>query len=123
MIRADTVILAAGTFGSTEILLRSQALGDLDCSERLGEGFSGNGDALIFGYGQRDQVGCIASGGSLAGLDSKVGPTISGVARIALKETGKNAARRQERRAPGPWPRQITLEDGAVPIRLKRIFA
>jgi cholesterol oxidase len=123
MIRANTVILAAGAFGSTEILLRSRALGDLDCSERLGEGFSGNGDALIFGYGQREPVGCIASGGSLACQNSNVGPTISGVARIQLPETGKNAARRKERRAPGPWPRQITLEDGAVPIILKRIFA
>lgn len=48
-IKADTVILAAGTFGSTEILLRSQSE-TLHFSSQLGKHFSGNGDVLAFGY-------------------------------------------------------------------------
>ena len=46
---ADHVVLGAGTLGSTEILLRSREKG-LSLSNRLGESFSGNGDALGFAY-------------------------------------------------------------------------
>ena len=46
---ADIVVLGAGTLGSTEILLRSQAQG-LPLSERLGHRFSGNGDVLALGF-------------------------------------------------------------------------
>ncbi|MGB3471417.1 MAG: GMC oxidoreductase, partial [Erythrobacter sp.] len=48
-ITADHVILGAGAIGSTEILLRSREKG-LSLSDRLGTGFSGNGDALGFAY-------------------------------------------------------------------------
>jgi cholesterol oxidase len=48
-LRAKNVVLAGGTLGSTEILLRSAAHG-LNLSGRLGEGFSGNGDFLALGY-------------------------------------------------------------------------
>lgn len=48
-ITADHVVLGAGTLGSTEILLRSRERG-LALSDRLGEKFSGNGDALGFAY-------------------------------------------------------------------------
>ncbi|NQX95928.1 MAG: GMC family oxidoreductase, partial [Erythrobacter sp.] len=48
-ITADHVILGAGAIGSTEILLRSREKG-LSTSNRLGQGFSGNGDALGFAY-------------------------------------------------------------------------
>ena len=44
-IRARHVVLAAGTFGSTEILMRSRGL-DLSLSGYLGQGFSTNGDIL-----------------------------------------------------------------------------
>jgi cholesterol oxidase len=44
---ADRVILAAGSLGTTEILLRSRALGKLpNISPRLGHGWSSNGDFL-----------------------------------------------------------------------------
>jgi cholesterol oxidase len=46
-VRADRLVLAAGTFGSTGLLLRNRAaLPGL--SPRLGRGFSGNGDLLLF---------------------------------------------------------------------------
>ncbi|MBI1423886.1 MAG: hypothetical protein GC149_10510 [Gammaproteobacteria bacterium] len=48
-LHAKNVILAAGTLGSTEIMLRSKSRG-LPCSDRLGQRFSGNGDVLAFGY-------------------------------------------------------------------------
>ncbi|MEO8394292.1 MAG: GMC family oxidoreductase N-terminal domain-containing protein, partial [Chloroflexota bacterium] len=48
-VRADIVILAAGTFGSTEILLRTKAAG-LPLSDQVGQHFSGNGDMIGFSY-------------------------------------------------------------------------
>ncbi len=48
-VTADRVILAAGCVGTTELLLRSKAQGGLPfLSERLGHGFSTNGDYLAF---------------------------------------------------------------------------
>src|SRR6266536_2437689 len=46
-VRADRVVLAAGTFGSTALLLRNRAALPA-LSPRLGRGFSGNGDLLLF---------------------------------------------------------------------------
>jgi len=46
-VSADIVVLAAGTLGSTEILLRSGQRG-LPLSSQVGERFSGNGDVLGF---------------------------------------------------------------------------
>jgi hypothetical protein len=42
------VFLGAGSFGTTEILLRSKKLG-LKMSGRVGTHMSGNGDILAFG--------------------------------------------------------------------------
>jgi choline dehydrogenase-like flavoprotein len=48
-ITADKVIMAAGTVGTNEILLRSKQNGHLpELSDTLGEGFSTNGDYLAF---------------------------------------------------------------------------
>src|SRR6185295_4253324 len=44
-VSADVVVLAAGTFGSTGILLRSARAG-LPVSEQLGQRFTGNGDVI-----------------------------------------------------------------------------
>ena len=43
-IKTQQVVLAAGSIGSTEILLRCKRNGSLKLSEKLGEGFSTNGD-------------------------------------------------------------------------------
>ena len=58
---AKTVVLAAGTLGSTEILLRSRERG-LGLSDRLGEGFSANGDIIAFALGGRERVNGIGVG-------------------------------------------------------------
>jgi choline dehydrogenase-like flavoprotein len=77
VVRARCVILAAGSLGSTEILLRSRGLG---LSGRLGESFSTNGDQIAATFRQHDAV--MASRdeevpASAAGLD--IGPTITGM--------------------------------------------
>lgn len=80
-VTARTVVLAAGTFGSTEILLRSRERG-LALSDRLGQGFSANGDIVAFGYGAKFLVNAIGIGHppKLAGIE--VGACVSGQIEI-----------------------------------------
>ena len=58
---AKSVVLAAGTLGSTEILLRSREQG-LKCSDRLGTRFSANGDIIAFALGGHERVNAIGVG-------------------------------------------------------------
>lgn len=60
-ITADIVVLAAGTLGSTEILLRSQAEG-LPLSPWLGSRFTSNGDAIALAYNNDVPVNGIGVG-------------------------------------------------------------
>jgi cholesterol oxidase len=69
-VRARAVVLAAGTLGSTRLLLANRA-GLPRLSPRLGTGFSGNGDLLFFVRGA-DRP-----------LDPSDGPTITATARVA----------------------------------------
>ena len=61
VVEAKTVVLAAGTLGSTEILLRSRERG-LGLSDRLGDGFSANGDIIAFALGGKERVNGIGVG-------------------------------------------------------------
>lgn len=72
---ADIVILAAGTLGSTEILLRSRAAG-LAASDMLGKNFSSNGDLLGFSYNGNTTINSI--GVQPPGVPPS-GPTITGI--------------------------------------------
>jgi cholesterol oxidase len=78
-VEGDVVVLAAGTLGSTEILLRSQAEG-LRLSSRLGQRFSGNGDVLAFSYNGDLEVNGVGWGPRPGGEGRPpVGPTITGM--------------------------------------------
>ncbi|MBH8573594.1 GMC family oxidoreductase [Nostocaceae cyanobacterium CENA369] len=76
-VSAEIVILAAGTLGSTEILLRSQQAG-LSVSNQLGHNFTGNGDVLAFGYNTDQTINGIGFG-NRAGAREPVGPCITGI--------------------------------------------
>jgi len=103
------LILAAGTLGSTEILLRSEKTDVLSFSKLLGHRFSTNGDALAFGYGQRTPVHGVANKASVAGdledADPRVGPTIVGTVRV---QSSTRVLR--------------TVEEGAIPFPLARLW-
>ena len=60
-VEAKTVVLAAGTLGSTEVLLRSRDRG-LAVSDCLGERFSANGDIIAFTLGGKERVNAIGVG-------------------------------------------------------------
>ncbi len=83
VVSADVVILAAGTLGTNEILLRSKAAG-LPLSDRLGERYSGNGDILGFAYNTDNDINMLGFGPRPAKDMDPVGPTI--ITAIDLRE-------------------------------------
>lgn len=100
-VAADVVVLGAGSLGSTEILLRSRQSG-LSASNRLGHGFTGNGDVLGFGYNNDAPVNGIGFG-SLHEAEEEVGPTITGIIDLRDEQVLDEG---------------IVIEDGAVPSAL-----
>ena len=80
-IEAATVVLSAGTLGSTEILLRSRDKG-LAFSDRLGQRFSANGDIIAFGYGAKVPVNCVGVGHPPKVDGMEVGAAVSGQLEI-----------------------------------------
>jgi cholesterol oxidase len=77
-VRARVVILAAGSLGSTEILLRSRAKG-LRVSDRVGKGFTGNGDVLGFGYNNDTPINGVGCGPAAPAKNAAPGPCITGI--------------------------------------------
>ena len=87
-ITADTVVVAAGALGSTEIMLRSRAEG-LSVSDALGTRFSANGDIIAFGYGAKRPVNAIGVGHPAKGDLGPVGAAVSG--QIEIDDAGELA--------------------------------
>jgi cholesterol oxidase len=104
-VRAKTVILAAGTLGSTEILLRSRSP-DLPMSPTLGQGFTGNGDVFALAYNGVAPIDGVGAGFRRPDLHHQVGPCITGM--IDLRD--------------GPHEEQLIIEEGSIPGALSRII-
>ena len=77
-VRADLVVIAAGTLGSNEILLRSAANG-LTVSGRVGHRFTGNGDMLGYSYGVAGEVNGTGMGSHATDPADPPGPCITAV--------------------------------------------
>ncbi len=101
-VRAARVVLAAGTFGSTEILMRSSSP-SLRFSKRLGQGFSTNGDMIAAGYDHRTNVNAVARE-DRAPAQRRVGPTITAMVDYPNQSGG------------------LLLEEMAVPAAMRRFF-
>ena len=99
-VTADLVILGAGTLGSTEILLRSQAMG-LSVSERVGHRFTGNGDVLGFGYNTDQVIDGIGFGARPPEGREPVGPCISGLIDLRLRPDVESGMVIEEGSIPG----------------------
>ena len=97
---ADIVVLAAGTLGSTEIMLRSKARG-LACSDQIGERFSGNGDVLGFTYNCDQEINGIGRGTRGLDEDSPVGPCITSII--------------DSRATSGNYKDGMSIEEGVLP--------
>ena len=100
-VSADLVVLAAGTLGSTEILMRSRENG-LALSERLGEGFTGNGDIIAFGYNSDRRVHAIGTGHPPKLDTDPVGPCVAGQIKVTDPENLDHGMYIQEGVLPSP---------------------
>lgn len=100
-VRADVVILGAGSLGSTEILLRSAERG-LGLSRQLGERFTGNGDVLGFGYNCDEPILGIGFGDHAVGELPPVGPCITGIVDMREQPELDSGMVIEEGVAPGP---------------------
>ena len=99
-------MLAAGSLGSTEILLRSRDRG-LAVSDLLGRRFSANGDIIAFGWGGNLPVGAIGVGHPARINDAVVGATVSG--QIELVD-------------PDTLAHSLTIQEGALPSAMAPIL-
>ncbi|HTT64308.1 MAG TPA: GMC family oxidoreductase [Bryobacteraceae bacterium] len=77
-VSADVVVLAAGSLGSTEILLRSKAAG-LPLSDQVGQHFSGNGDVLGYSFGCTGEIRGVGYGHRDPRDAEAVGPCVTGI--------------------------------------------
>jgi cholesterol oxidase len=102
VVEAKTVVLAAGTLGSTEILLRSRERG-LPLSDRLGEKFSANGDIIAFALGGYARVNGIGVGVPPKFVGDAIGACVAG--QIELPDTGD-------------LDRSMILQEGVLPSAL-----
>lgn len=102
-LRARRVVISAGTFGSTEILLRSRAMGLSLSNTALGTRVSGNGDDVAYGYDMKADANATGWGSRPSPSTDPtqvVGPTITSIIRFTDKADLK---------------RSTLIQDGAVP--------
>ncbi|MEN9670815.1 MAG: hypothetical protein RL018_1092, partial [Pseudomonadota bacterium] len=99
LLRTKHLVLSAGTFGSTEILLRSQTTG-LEFSKQLGKKFSTNGDMLSFGFELDKPVNGVG-GSNFWSSEFAVGPTITGMIKLDHKKDVTQSSLIQEGAIPG----------------------
>jgi cholesterol oxidase len=101
-LEAPVVVLAAGTLGSTEILLRSREAG-LALSDRLGQRFSANGDIIAFGYGSKTVVNGVGIGHPAKVDGLEIGAAVSGQVEFRDAETLANELHVQEGALPSAF--------------------
>jgi len=107
-VTSDIVVVAAGTLGSTEILLRSKEKG-LSISDKTGERFTGNGDVLGFGYNSDVVVNTVGYGSHLpGGKVSPVGPCITSVIDLREQPVLEDGMVIEDGNVPGPLGSSIT---------------
>lgn len=102
----DRLVLAAGAYGSTELMLRSEHAKEsgLSFSSKLGSGFSGNGD-LIAAIADLPfpANGCAVESGAPA--SRAVGPTITGMVDLRNGADG------------------FVIQELGIPVPLRRLLA
>ena len=113
----DQVVLAAGTFGSTEILQRSRERYRLPLSPALGTRLSANGDSIsvVANWpGQDKPVRAVNRP-----RRSSQAPSANG---RATAEIGPTITRMIDLREDGALQTQMLIQDGAVPAAISRLF-
>jgi choline dehydrogenase-like flavoprotein len=107
-VTADIVIVSAGCLGTNELLLRSKARGTLpNISNRVGVGFSTNGDYLAFLEKTRDRASIIR------------GPVTTSFAHFHTDKQGTGPVDRRDEPNPALFH---TIEDQGIPPALASMF-
>ncbi|MFM9939408.1 MAG: GMC family oxidoreductase N-terminal domain-containing protein [Hyphomicrobiaceae bacterium] len=104
-IAAPMVVLGAGSLGSTEILLRSKAQG-LAVSDKVGQGFTGNGDVLAFAWNGQKPVNAVGIGEPPTADVDPPGPCIASAIDL---------------RHEGPLQDGMIIEEGVLPSGLAEV--
>ena len=112
-VTADVVVLAGGTLGSTEVLLRSKANG-LGLSDQVGRHFTGNGDVLAFGYDTDTVIDGIGYGPLNPKGRDPVGPCITGIIDDRLQPQLEDGMVIEEGSIPGALGAMIPAALAAV---------
>lgn len=100
---AARVVVAAGALGSSQVLLRSAAMG-LPLPAAVGTRVSANGDYLGVGYNSTVQTDSAGFGEGAPLFDMrKVGPTITGAAQYSATNPAQRFLIEE-----GAWPRALT---------------
>jgi choline dehydrogenase-like flavoprotein len=117
-IQTPLLIVAAGTFGSTELLQRSQSLvgSDLSFSPTLGSKLSANGDLISANANEKREVNAIGYGSNFssqphfktAPTKNLVGPTITSMLDLRFSDM--------------PLEQRVLIQDGAVPGTIAEMF-
>ncbi len=105
-VTAAVVVLAGGTLGSTEILLRSREHG-LSLSSMLGKRVTGNGDVLGFAYNDDIAVNAVGAGARDPSSLDPVGPCITGII---------------DQRGADDFRDGFVVEEGALPGPLAELY-
>ncbi|MBL8359321.1 MAG: GMC family oxidoreductase N-terminal domain-containing protein [Rubrivivax sp.] len=110
---AQRLIIAAGTFGSAELLQRSREHhgAAFPLSPALGKRYSGNGDSLSFVVGNPQPV---HAEGRAHHQGPPVGPTITRIVDLRRETHGRRKGR------PLAMAERLVVEDGATPLALQR---
>ena len=116
-VRTGRVVLSAGTFGSTEILQRSKAMGLPVADTWLGKGISANGDDLSAAFDLKHEANAVGQGSGPV-HSSMVGPTISGVIRFHNHEDHTQSTITEDGGIPGmlgPLVGEVLATLGVLP--------
>lgn len=105
-VRAEVVVLAGGSLGSTEILLRSREAG-LSLSPLIGRKFTGNGDVLGFAYNDDIPVNAVGAGTRSPSAHQPVGPCITGII---------------DQRSVNEFKQGLVVEEGVLPGPLAELY-
>jgi choline dehydrogenase-like flavoprotein len=119
-LEARLIVLAAGSFGSTELLMRSRERAGRDrftLSPALGTRFSANGDSISVVAGEAAAVDAVGHGAEGGPGAKPVGPTITTV--VDLRQAPNVGTYKDVRPS---FEHRLVVEEAAIPGVLARVF-
>ena len=108
-LRCNQVVVAAGSLGSTAILLRSQLKGTVALSDKLGEHFTANGDVLAFAVHTDMNIDGVGEGPDESDPKDVPGPCITAIIDARHEPPSRNPTIIEDAVIPGALARVVPL--------------